>query len=62
MNWKKWLPTNKWWTATVTAAATVVGMAVTGDGINTDDEELLVIGLVAQRLIAWITPNEGRSK
>lgn len=53
----KYMPTWKWWTATVTGAGTVIGVAVTGDGINTDDEKLLVVGFIVQRVVAWLTPN-----
>jgi len=56
--WQKWAPTNKWWVATVAAASTIAGMLVVGDGINTDDEKLVVIGLIAQRLVAYVARNE----
>lgn len=52
-----WLPTWKWWTATITAAGAVATVVLTGDGLNTDDEKALVIGLVVQRLVAYATPN-----
>ena len=54
--WTKWLPTNKWWAATVVAAGTVVTMAWTA-GIHTSDDKALVVGLVVQRLVAYITRN-----
>jgi hypothetical protein len=56
----KHLPTRKWWATTVTAAATIAVAALTGDGINSDPEVVLVVGTVAQRLVAWITRNESR--
>lgn len=54
---KKWLPTNKWWLATIAAAATLVGMLWTGDGINTDEERLVLVGLMTQRLLAYVGRN-----
>lgn len=54
---KKWLPTTKWWTATIVTVGTIVGAATTGDGINTDDEKLFVIGLLVQRAVAYATTN-----
>lgn len=54
-----WWPTWKWWTATITGAGTIVTVALIGDGINTDDEKILVIGIVVARLVAWTTPNQG---
>lgn len=57
----KYAPTTKWWTATVVAAGTVAGAALTGDGINTDTEILMVIGLVVQRLVAYATRNAPNS-
>lgn len=59
--YKKWFPTNKWWVATITAAGTVVGMLWAGDGVNTDEEKLVLIGLVVQRLAAYATRNEKES-
>lgn len=53
----KYMPTWKWWTASVTGAGTIIGVAVTGDGINTDDEKLLVVGFIVQRIVAYLTPN-----
>ena len=55
----RYMPTAKWWAATITAAGSVVTLAVTGDGINTDDEKALVIGIFIQRLVAWAVPNQG---
>lgn len=53
-----WWPTNKWWVATVTAAGAVAVALITGDGINTDDEKIIVVGLVVQRVVAYIAKNE----
>ena len=53
----RWWPTNKWWVATVTAAGTVWLMLWTGDGINTDDEKTIIVGLVVQRIASYITRN-----
>ena len=55
--WQKWLPTNKWWAATTVAAGTIVLTLWTGNGIDTDDEKTLVVGLVVQRIVAYWTPN-----
>lgn len=54
---KTWLPTNKWWVATIGTAGTIAGMIWVGDGINTDEEKLVVISLVAQRLAAYWASN-----
>jgi hypothetical protein len=51
-------PTRKWWAATVTAIGTVAIAALTGDGINTDPEIVMVVGLGVQRVIAYLVPNE----
>jgi hypothetical protein len=51
-------PTRKWWAATVTAIGTVAIAALTGDGINSDPEVIMVVGLCVQRVVAYITPNE----
>jgi hypothetical protein len=53
-----WWPTNKWLVATITAAGTVAAMVWVGDGINTDEEKLLVISLVVQRLAAYWAKND----
>ena len=53
----KWLPTNKWWVATVTGAGTVVLMVWTGDGINTDSEKTVLVGIIVQRVAAYWTKN-----
>lgn len=52
------LPTRKWWAATITAATGVTIAAFTGDGINTDEEKILVITFVLQRLLAYVTNND----
>jgi hypothetical protein len=52
-------PTPKWWATSLTAAGTIVTLAWAGDGINTDDEKALVIGIVVQRLVAWAVPSQG---
>lgn len=53
-----WRPTAKWWAATTAASATVVTMLWTGDGINTDEEKTLIIGLVASRVLAYAVPKD----
>jgi hypothetical protein len=53
-----WLPTNKWWVATITAAGTIAGMVWVGDGINTDQEKLVLLALVVQRLSAYWASND----
>lgn len=55
---KSWMPTRKWWVTTVTAVGTIVVAALTGDGINTDAETILVVGIVVQRVVGYIIPNE----
>lgn len=57
----KYMPTWKWWTATTTAAGTIAVVAFTGDGINTDSETTFVIGIVVQRLVSYLTPNNPES-
>lgn len=57
-NWQKYAPTYKWWAATVTGLGTIAGAAWTGDGINTDDEKLLVIGILVQRIVAYVAGNK----
>lgn len=54
----KWAPTNKWWAATVTAAGTVGLMFWTGNGVDTDEEKVVLVGLVIQRLVAYVARNE----
>lgn len=56
--WKRWLPTRKWWAQFVGSTATVVTMAWTGDGINTDDERKAVIGVCATLVLTYIVANE----
>lgn len=56
--WRKWSPTSKWWAASIAAAATIVTMLWTGDGINTDEEKTLVIGLLASRVLAYAVPKD----
>lgn len=55
--WRYWLPTNKWWLASIAAAATLATMIWTGDGINTDDERIVLIGLLAQRVLSYVGRN-----
>lgn len=54
----KYWPTNKWVVATITAAGTVVGIIWLGDGVNTDEEKLILISLVVQRLAAYWASND----
>lgn len=54
----KYLPTYKWWTATITAAGIVADMALTGDGINSDTEWRVIIALAVQRAVAYMTKND----
>lgn len=56
--YSKWLPTRKWWFATTVAVGTILGLVLTGDGINSDDETIAVIGLVVQRVGSYIIPND----
>ena len=55
-DWENWVPTYKWLTATIVAGGTVVAMMLTGDGINTDTEQVMTVGLVVERLVAYFTP------
>jgi hypothetical protein len=54
----KWAPSNKWWAATVTAAGTVGLMFWTGNGVDTDEEKVVLIGFAVQRLVAYVARNE----
>lgn len=54
----KWWPTNKWWAATVTTVGTVVLMFWTGGGVDTDDKKVVLVGLIVQRLVAYVARNE----
>jgi hypothetical protein len=58
MTLKALVPTNKWTVATIGTLATIAGMIWVGDGINTDEEKLVVISLVAQRLAAYWARND----
>jgi hypothetical protein len=58
----KWFPTNKWWTASITTAGTIVLMQWTGDGINTDPEKTVLVGLIVQRLVAYWTKNSDKEE
>jgi hypothetical protein len=55
---KKWFPTNKWWVATVIACGTIVELAWLGNGIDTDAEKGVVVGLVVQRIASYWAKNE----
>lgn len=52
-----WMPTRKWWFSFVTGAGTVLTMALTGDGINTDAEITGVIGIGVALVGSYIIPN-----
>jgi hypothetical protein len=58
MTLKDWLPTNKWWTATIGTAATIAGMVWVGGGIHTTEQKLVLISLIAQRLVAYVARND----
>jgi hypothetical protein len=58
MTLKALVPTNKWTVATIGTLATIAGMIWVGDGINTDEEKLVVISLIAQRLAAYWARND----
>ena len=50
-------PSRKWWAATFVAAGTVgTDWAVTGHWTQT--LTIAAVGLVVQRAVAWLTPNE----
>lgn len=55
---RRWWPTAKWWAATTTVAGSIVVLLWTGDGINTDEEKTLVVGLIVSRVIAYAVPKE----
>lgn len=57
-NLKAYLPTTKWWVATIGTAGTIVGMFWVGDGVNTDSEKLIILSLIAQRLAAYVARND----
>lgn len=53
-----WIPSRKWLGQLVTSAGTVAGMAWTGDGINTDNEKLAVIGITVGLVTTYLIPNK----
>lgn len=53
-----WWPTNKWWAASATAAGTVALMFWTGGGVDTDDKKVILVGLLVQRVVAYVARNE----
>jgi hypothetical protein len=55
---KSALPTKKWWTATITGAAGLLVMLLTGDRTITDPEIVALITFAVQRGIAWLVPND----
>lgn len=50
------MPTRKWWFATVTATGTEA-VAIISDGW-TQATQIALVGLVVQRLGAWLLPND----
>jgi hypothetical protein len=54
----KWAPTNKWWAATATTAGTVALMFWTAGGVDTDDKKVVLVGLIVQRIVAYVARNE----
>lgn len=58
MKTKSWWPTNKWWAASVTTAGTVVLMFWTAGGVDTDDKKVVLVGLIVQRVVAYVARNE----
>jgi hypothetical protein len=56
--WKSALPTWKWWTQLVGSIGTILTMALTGDGVNTDDEKRAVIGICVTLALTYIAKNE----
>lgn len=53
---KSWLPTRKWFAATVTALAAVASLAVEQDGF-TKGVIIALIGAVAQAVVTYLLPN-----
>lgn len=56
-----WKPSRKWWTQFVASAGTLAGMVWTGDGVNTDDEKLAVIGILVALVGTYWVPNGDNS-
>lgn len=54
-----WLPTHKWWAATVTAGGGLAVMLLTGDRSVSDPEVVACVTFVVQRAVAYLVPNEG---
>jgi hypothetical protein len=54
----KWMPTNKWWAATSATAGTVALMFWTAGGVDTDDKKVILVGLLVQRVVAYVARNE----
>jgi hypothetical protein len=55
---KSWWPTRKWWAATITAVAgMLVTLSTTGWEMSTAMQGTLIT-LGAQRIIAYLIPNE----
>lgn len=53
------MPTRKWWAASIGEAATVITTIILSDASGvTASEQVLIVGLVSTRLIAWLTRNE----
>ena len=57
----KWLPTRKWWYATVIAAGGLATMLLTGEPEVTDEETIALITFAVQRIGSYILPNGEKS-
>ena len=53
-----WTPSRKWFAQLAASAGTVVTMAWTGDGINTDDEKKAIVGIVVALVLTYLIPNK----
>jgi uncharacterized membrane protein YjjB (DUF3815 family) len=54
-----WMPTKKWWVATLTGIVGLGVMLLTGDTSHFADAEKVAIGtFLVQRIAAWATPND----
>ncbi len=55
---KSWLPTRKWWAATVLAAVAVATLWVT-KGAFDRDVAIALIGAIGQAVVSYLLPNQG---
>lgn len=53
------MPTRKWWSAFIIGVIGLGVMLLTGDPKVTDPEKVAIGTFLAERVGAWLTPNEG---